>query len=186
MAISVRELFMESMKLTLITSRIPIRIRFVICSEIKFRVVSMSLVHRWIISPVWLLMCHWKGSRSIWPKSVSRMFLTSVSLARTLETRNAYRATAQIPATISTASAMIHIRPRSASAPPREAIRFRTAGARFSMDSPPMILSMVIRIIWGTIISPSEISAEQIIHRINRALLPFKNRQISFPRPFRG
>ena len=51
-ATSVMEAFMDSIKLMLMTRRIVIRIRSVICSEMKRRVVSISLVQRWMISPV--------------------------------------------------------------------------------------------------------------------------------------
>ena len=57
MAISVRCRSIPSMKLRESSSRITIRIRFVICSARKFFSVSMSEVQRWMMSPVLLCMC---------------------------------------------------------------------------------------------------------------------------------
>ena len=175
MAISVRSTSMPSMKTTDITSMIMIRIRLVICSDIKFRVVSMSLVQRWIISPVWFCICHWKGSRSIWQYSVSRMFLTSVSPPRALVTRNPYCAATLTRATAITASARIHKRSRRAEGPPKASSSPRTAGLRLSAGAFPTILSTVTRIICGVTMSASAESAAHSIQIMKKALLPFRN-----------
>ena len=52
--------------------------------------------------------------------------------------------------------------------------------------APPTTLSTVTRMIWGITISASADSAAQHMQRMNKALLPFRNCQISFPRPLRG
>ena len=82
---------MVSMKVMDSTSSTRIRKMEVSCSDRKFLVVSMSEVHRWMISPVRLAMCQEKGSRSMWENSWSRMVFTMVSAALVLLTRKEYR-----------------------------------------------------------------------------------------------
>ena len=89
-AMMVSRTFMPSMNMTAITSRIIMRSIEVICSEMKFFIVSMSEVQRWMMSPVRFFMCHAKGRCSMCSKSPSRMVLTMVSAAMEFVRRKRY------------------------------------------------------------------------------------------------
>ena len=90
MAISVRSGFMANMNTRLMISIITILKMPVICSDIKLRMVSMSLVQRWIMSPVLFFICHENGRRSMCLNSVSLIVFTRVSLPFVLYTLNRY------------------------------------------------------------------------------------------------
>ena len=173
-AIRVSGTFMPNMNTMLITSRIAIRIRPVICSEIKFRVVSISLVHRWMMSPVWFCICHWNGSRSMWLYSSSRMVFASVSLPLVFVTRKPYWVRHLTSAIATTASAIIHRLFRIFSGPPSIFRNPAAAGLSASMLSPASTWSTVIRMICGVIMSARADSAAQIIAMIKKPLLPFR------------
>ena len=58
--------FMVNMNVMDRMTRIRIRNRLDSCPETKLRVVSISDVQRWMISPVWFFICQLNGRRSIW------------------------------------------------------------------------------------------------------------------------
>ena len=64
--IRVRGTFMLSMNVMDSATRIRMRNSWVICPATKLRVVSMSDVQRWMMSPVWFFMCQLKGRCSMW------------------------------------------------------------------------------------------------------------------------
>ena len=81
-----------------------------------------------MMSPVWFFMCHEKGRRSIWEKSESRMFFTSVSEPFVLLTRKRYCDPTRKSATNTTAHAIIHMCFPRYSKPPKRATISMTAG----------------------------------------------------------
>ena len=59
-------------------------------------------------------------------------------------------------------------------------------GLSVSAGVEPMMLSTVTRTIWGVTVSARPERAEQNMQMMKKVLLPFRNCQISLPRPFRG
>ena len=148
------------------------------CSDKKFLVVSMSEVHRWMISPVLFFICQAKGRCSMWENKLSRIVFTRVSDAFVLNTRKAYWAPTCTTATPTTARAMIQrFLPRKAK-PPMLFTASVTNWGKFP-SLPPMAQSTAARMIWGCSISARAVMAAHRMLAAKNRFAPFKKRQRS-------